>query len=144
MMKFLENGEEAISNDEFRAALRKGVVAGELFLVSGGDGRGVIVEKLLDLMTEFLPSPLDRGAVWGTHPKTGDEIERKPSNEQPFAALAFKIATDPFMGKLCFFRVYSGKVKPAHIFSTARQENKERVGRLVRMHADKREDVTNG
>jgi elongation factor G len=141
MMKFLENGEEAITNDEFRAALRKGVVAGELFLVSGGDGRGVIVEKLLDLMTEFLPSPLDRGAVWGTHPKTGDEIERKPSNDQPFAALAFKIATDPFMGKLCFFRVYSGKVEAGSYIVNSSTGNKERVGRLVRMHADKREDV---
>ena len=128
-------------NEEFRAALRKGVVAGELFLVSGGDGRGVIVEKLLDLMTEFLPSPLDRGAVWGTHPKTGDEIERKPANDQPFAALAFKIATDPFMGKLCFFRVYSGKVDAGSYIINSSTGNKERVGRLVRMHADKREDV---
>ena len=141
MMRFLEEGEEAITDKEFRSALRKGVVSGELFLVSGGDGRGVIVEKLLDLMTEFLPSPLDRGSVWGTHPKTGDEIERKPSNDQPFAALAFKIATDPFMGKLCFFRVYSGKVEAGSYIINSSTGNKERVGRLVRMHADKREDV---
>lgn len=142
MMKFLEEGEEAISNEEFRAALRKGVLSGELFLVTGGDGRGVIVEKVLDLMTEFLPSPLDRGSVWGTHPKSGDEIERKPAVDQPFAGLAFKIATDPFMGKLCFFRVYSGKIEAgSYIYNSATGE-KERVGRVVRMHADKREDVS--
>ena len=142
MMKFLEEGEEAISNEAFRAALRKGVLSGELFLVTGGDGRGVIVEKVLDLMTEFLPSPIDRGSVWGTHPKTGDEIERKPSNDEPFAALAFKIATDPFMGKLCFFRVYSGKISAGSYILNSTTGEKERVGRLVRMHADKREDVT--
>lgn len=142
MMKFLEEGEESITNEEFRAALRKGVLSGELFLVTGGDGRGVIVEKVLDLMTEFLPSPLDRGSVWGTHPKSGDEIERKPSAEEPFAGLAFKIATDPFMGKLCFFRVYSGKIEAgSYIYNSATGE-KERVGRVVRMHADKREDVS--
>jgi elongation factor G len=142
MMKFLDEGEESITNEEFRAALRKGVLSGELFLVTGGDGRGVIVEKVLDLMNEFLPSPLDRGSVWGTHPKSGDEIERKPSIEEPFSGLAFKIATDPFMGKLCFFRVYSGKIEAgSYIYNSATGE-KERVGRVVRMHADKREDVS--
>lgn len=142
MMKFLEEGEEAISNEEFRAALRKGVLSGEMFLVTGGDGRGVIVEKLLDLMAEFLPSPIDRGSVWGTHPKSGDEIERKPANEEPFAGLAFKIATDPFMGKLCFFRVYSGTITAGSYIQNSTTGEKERVGRIVRMHADKREDVT--
>ncbi len=142
MMKFLEEGEESITDEEFRSALRKGVLSGELFLVTGGDGRGVIVEKVLDLMTEFLPSPLDRGSVWGTHPKSGDEIERKPDVDQPFAGLAFKIATDPFMGKLCFFRVYAGKIEAgSYIYNSATGE-KERVGRVVRMHADKREDVS--
>ncbi len=142
MMKYLEEGEEAISDTEFRAALRKGVLSGQLFLVTGGDGRGVIVEKVLDLMAEFLPSPIDRGSVWGTHTKTGDEIERKPSNDEPFSALAFKIATDPFMGKLCFFRVYSGTVTAGSYIINSSTGQKERVGRLVRMHADKREDVT--
>lgn len=142
MMRFLEEGEEVVTNDEIKAALRKGVLSGELFLVTGGDGRGVIVEKVLDLMNDYLPSPIDRGSVWGTHTKTGDEIERKPSNEQPFAALAFKIATDPFMGKLCFFRVYSGKITAGSYILNSSTGEKERVGRLVRMHADKREDVT--
>lgn len=142
MMKFLEEGEESISDEEFRTALRKGVLSGEMFLVSGGDGRGVIVEKLLDLMAEFLPSPIDRGSVWGTHPKSGDEIERKPSNDEPFAGLAFKIATDPFMGKLCFFRVYSGSIQAGSYILNSSTGEKERVGRIVRMHADKREDVT--
>jgi elongation factor G len=142
MMKYLEEGEEAISDAEFKSALRKGVLSGQLFLVTGGDGRGVIVEKVLDLMTEFLPSPIDRGSVWGTHTKSGDEIERKPSNDEPFSALAFKIATDPFMGKLCFFRVYSGKIDAGSYILNSTTGEKERVGRLVRMHADKREDVT--
>lgn len=142
MMKYLEEGESAISDVDFRAALRKGVLSGQLFLVTGGDGRGVIVEKVLDLMAEFLPSPIDRGSVWGTHTKSGDEIERKPSNDQPFAALAFKIATDPFMGKLCFFRVYAGKIEAGSYILNSTTGEKERVGRLVRMHADKREDVT--
>ncbi|MCB9822751.1 elongation factor G [Candidatus Nomurabacteria bacterium] len=142
MMKYLEDGESAISDAEFKSALRKGVLSGQLFLVTGGDGRGVIVEKVLDLMTEFLPSPIDRGSVWGTHTKSGDEIERKPSNDEPFSALAFKIATDPFMGKLCFFRVYSGKIDAGSYILNSTTGEKERVGRLVRMHADKREDVT--
>lgn len=141
MMKFLEEGEEAISNEEFRAALRKGVLSGELFLVTGGDGRGVIVEKVLDLMTEFLPSPLDRGSVWGEHPKTGDEIERKSSVDEPFAGLAFKIATDPFVGKLAFFRVYSGKLEAGSYILNTATGAKERVGRILRMHANDREEV---
>jgi len=142
MMKFLEEGEESISQDELHAAIRKAVLSGEFFLVTGGDGRGVIVEMVLDLVTEFLPSPLDRGSVWGTHPKSGDQVERKPDNSEPFAALAFKIATDPFMGKLCFFRVYSGKITAGSYVVNSSTGEKERIGRLVRMHADKREDVT--
>ena len=142
MMRFLEEGEESITTTELRAALRTGVLTGEFFLVTGGDGRGVIVEKVLDLMNEFLPSPLDRGSVWGTHPKTGDKIERKAGTDQPFSGLAFKIATDPFMGKLCFFRVYSGKIEAGSYILNSATGEKERVGRLVRMHADKREDVT--
>jgi elongation factor G len=140
--KYFEEGEESITNEELRAAIRKAVLSAEFFLVTGGDGRGVIVEKVLDLVNEFLPSPLDRGSVWGTHPKTGDQTERKSSDTEPFAGLAFKIATDPFMGKLCFFRVYSGKIEAGSYVLNSSTGDKERIGRLVRMHADKREDVT--
>lgn len=142
MMKYLEEGEESLSEDEIRHAIRKAVLTGQFYAVTGGDGRGVIVEKLLDAVIDFLPSPLNISSVWGTNPKTGDEVERKPESSQPFAALAFKIATDPFVGKLAFFRVYSGKVSAGSYILNSSTGEKERVGRIVRMHADKREDVT--
>ncbi|HET8884403.1 MAG TPA: elongation factor G [Candidatus Saccharimonadales bacterium] len=139
--RFLEKGEESITTDELKAALRKRVLAGDFYLVSGGDGRGVIVEKLLDLMTEFLPSPLDVDAIWGSNPKTGDEVSRKPDEKEPMAALAFKLATDPFVGKLIFVRVYSGKLTAGSYVLNTTTGEKERVGRIVRMHADKREEI---
>ncbi len=140
--KYFEVGEEGLSEEEIRSAIRTAVLTGKFFAVTGGDGRGVIVEKLLDAVNDFLPSPLERGSTWGTHPKTGDEIERKPADSEPFAALAFKIATDPFVGKLAFFRVYSGKVTAGSYILNSSSGEKERVGRIVRMQADKREDVT--
>lgn len=140
--KYLENGEESISEDELKSALRKSVLSGEFYIVTGGDGRGVIVEKVLDLVVDYLPSPIDVGSVWGTSPKTGDEIERKPDDSEAMAALAFKVATDPFVGKLIFVRVYSGKLSAGSYIYNATTGNKERVGRLLRMHADKREDIT--
>lgn len=140
--KYFEVGEEGLSELEIKQAIRSAVLTGKFFAVTGGDGRGVIVEKLLDAVIELLPSPLDRGSTWGTNPKTGDEIERKPEASEPFAALAFKIATDPFVGKLAFFRVYSGKVQAGSYILNSSTGEKERVGRIVRMHADKREDVT--
>ena len=141
MMKFLDEGEEAISKDELKAALRKRVLAGDFYLVTGGDGRGVIVEKLLDLMVDFLPSPLDVDAIWGQNPKTGDEVSRKPDEKEPLSALAFKIATDPFVGKLIFVRVYSGVLNSGSYVLNTTTGEKERIGRIVRMHADKREDI---
>lgn len=140
--KYLEVGEEGLSEAEIKQAIRSAIIAGDFFVVTGGDGRGVIVEKLLDLVTELLPSPLDRGSTWGTHPKTGDELERKPDATEPFAGLAFKIATDPFVGKLAYFRVYSGKLTSGSYVLNSSKGEKERVGRIVRMQADKREDVT--
>lgn len=139
--RFLEQGEESITEEELKRALRKRVLKGDFFLVTGGDGRGVIVEKVLDLVADYLPSPLDVDAIWGVNPKTGDEIERKPNESEPLSALAFKIATDPFVGKLIFIRVYSGKLTAGSYVLNTTSGNKERIGRIVRMHADKREDI---
>ena len=144
MNKYFNQGEETITEAELKAALRKRVLDGDFFLVTGGDGRGVIVEKVLDLCVDYLPSPLDRdlGQTVGTDPKTGDQVIRKADVSQPLTALAFKIASDPFVGKLVFVRVYSGILKSGSYIYNATTGNKERVGRLVRMFADKREEIT--
>ncbi len=139
--RYLNEGEESISIEDLKRALRKRVLAGDFFLVTGGDGRGVIVEKVLDLVADFLPSPLDVDAIQGTNPKTGDLIERKPADSEPLSALAFKIATDPFVGRLIFVRVYSGKITAGSYVLNTTTGEKERIGRIVRMHADKREDI---
>lgn len=141
MDKFFEGGVDAITIEELKRGLRKRVLAGDFYLVSGGDGRGVIVEKLLDIMTDYLPSPLDVDAIWGKNPKTGDELSRKPDEKEPMAALAFKIASDPFVGKLIFIRVYSGVLTAGSYVLNTTTGEKERIGRIVRMHADKREDI---
>lgn len=142
MMRFFEEGEESITTPELKAALRKRVLGGDFYLVTGGDGRGVIVEKVLDLVIDYLPSPLDVDSIWGTDPKSGDQIERKPSEKEPMSGLAFKVATDPFVGKLIFVRVYSGKISAGSYIYNSMTGKKERVGRIVRMHADKREEIT--
>ncbi|MBF1002734.1 MAG: elongation factor G [Candidatus Nanogingivalaceae bacterium] len=142
MMRFFEEGEESITIPELKAALRKRVLAGDFFLVTGGDGRGVIVEKVLDLINDYLPSPLDIASIKGTDAKTGEPIERKPSVNEPTSALAFKIATDPFVGKLVFVRVYSGKITAGSYVLNTMTGKKERIGRIVRMHADKREEIS--
>ena len=144
MEKYFDQGEEAITTDELKAALRKRVLDGDFFLVTGGDGRGVIVEKVLDLCVDYLPSPLDRdqGQTVGTDPKTGDQVVRKASASEPLTALAFKIATDPFVGKLIFVRVYAGKLESGATVFNATTGSKERIGRIVRMFADKREEIS--
>jgi len=139
--RYLEKGEDSITVEELKVALRKRVLAGDFYLVSGGDGRGVIVEKVLDLGVDYLPSPLDVESIWGQNPKTGDEIERKPDEKEPLAAIAFKVATDPFVGKLIFVRVYSGVMTAGSYVLNTTTGEKERVGRIVRMHADKRVDI---
>lgn len=141
MNKFFEGGVDSITKEELKRGLRKRVLAGDFYLVSGGDGRGVIVEKLLDIMTDYLPSPLDVEAIWGQNPKTGDEVSRKPDESEPTAALAFKLATDPFVGKLIFVRVYSGRLTAGSYILNTTTGEKERIGRIVRMHADKREEI---
>ncbi len=139
--RFLNEGEESISLEDLKRGLRKRVLAGDFFLVTGGDGRGVIVEKVLDLVNDFLPSPLDVEAIQGTSPKTGDLVERQPADSEPLSALAFKIATDPFVGRLIFVRVYSGKLTAGSYILNTTTGEKERIGRIVRMHADKREEI---
>ena len=139
--RYLEQGEDSITEEELKRALRKRVLAGDFFLVTGGDGRGVIVEKVLDLVADFLPSPLDVDHIQGTNPKSGDVVERKPDDKEPLAALAFKIATDPYVGRLIFVRVYSGKLSAGSYVLNTTTGEKERIGRIVRMHADKREDI---
>lgn len=140
--RYLDKGEESITKPELKRALRKAVLSGEFYLISGGDGRGVIVEKLLDLINDYLPAPTDTAEIYGKDPKTGEEIARKPANNEKLAALAFKIATDPFVGKLIFVRVYSGKLDAGSYVLNASTGSKERIGRIVRMFADKREDVS--
>lgn len=140
--KFFEVGEEGLSEAEIKQAIRTAVLTGKFYAVTGGDGRGVIVEKVLDMVNDFLPAPNDRDNVWGEHPKTGDKIERKHESTEPFSALAFKITTDPFVGKLAYFRVYSGKITAGSYVLNSSTGEKERVGRIVRLQADKREDVS--
>lgn len=140
--KFFEVGEEGLTEDEVKQAIRSAVLSGNFYAVMGGDGRGVIVEKLLDMVVDYLPAPTDRSTTWGTQPKTGDEIERKHDDKEPFSALAFKITADPFVGKLAYFRVYSGKITSGSYVLNSSKGEKERIGRIVRLQADKREDVT--
>ena len=140
--KYFEVGEEGLSEAEIKQAIRTATLTGKFFVVTGGDGRGVMVEKVLDLVNDYLPAPNDRANVWGTHPKTGEEIERKHDASEPFSSLAFKITSDPFVGKLAYFRVYSGKVTAGSYVLNSSTGEKERVGRIVRLQADKREDVT--
>ena len=139
--RFLNDGEESITIEDLKRALRKRVLAGDFYLVTGGDGRGVIVEKVLDLVNDYLPSPLDVDAIQGTNPKSGDLVERQPADAEPLSALAFKIATDPFVGRLIFVRVYSGKLTAGSYILNTTTGEKERIGRIVRMHADKREEI---
>ncbi len=139
MEKYL--GGQELTEQEFLMAIRKSVQSGKFFPVMGGDGRGIIVQTLLDAVVNFLPNPLDRGSVKGHDIKTGADMERKPSDDEPFTALAFKIATDPFVGRLCFFRVYAGKLEAGSYVLNARTGDKERVGRIVRMRADERDEV---
>lgn len=139
--KYFEVGEEGLTEQDIIRAVRTATIGGNFFPVTGGDGRGVIVEKVLDLVVDILPSPKDIDSVWGTHPKTGDKVERHTSESEPLAGLAFKITTDPFVGKLAYFRVYSGKLTAGSYVMNTSTGEKERVGRIVRMQADKREEI---
>jgi elongation factor G len=138
--KFLEG--ETISPAELRASLRKSTIALKVFpVVVGTAFKNKGVQPLLDAVVDYLPSPLDAGEVRGVNPDNGEVITRKPDDSQPFSALAFKIMADPFVGQLTFIRVYSGQLKSGDSVLNAGRGRSERIGRLLKMHANKREDI---
>ncbi|MBS7175835.1 MAG: elongation factor G, partial [Enterococcus gallinarum] len=140
MMKYLE-GEE-ITVEEIKAALRKGTISNEIVPVTCGTSyKNKGVQKLLDAVIDYMPAPTDVAHIKGVNPDTDEEEERPSSDDEPFAALAFKIATDPFVGKLCFFRVYSGFVNAGTQVYNASKDNNERIGRILQMHANHRKDI---
>ena len=140
MEKYFE-GEE-ISIEELKVALRKATIANKIVpVVCGTSYRNKGVQKLLDAVIDYMPAPTDIPAIKGVNPDTGEEDERKASDEEPFSALAFKIMTDPFVGKLCFFRVYSGKIEAGTTAYNSSKDSKERFGRILQMHANDRKDI---
>ncbi len=134
--------EEEISIDELKAALRKATIANKIVpVVCGTSYRNKGVQKLLDAIVEYMPSPLDIPAIKGVNPDTEEEVERPAGDENPFSALAFKIMTDPYVGKLCFFRVYSGSVAAGTNVYNSTKNKHERFGRVLQMHANDRKDI---
>ncbi len=140
MMKYLE-GEE-LTKEEIKAALRKATISNEIVpVVCGSSYKNRGVQKLLDAIVDYMPAPTDVEAIKGTNPETGEEEDRISSDDQPFAALAFKIMTDPYVGKLCFFRVYSGTLDAGTTVYNSVKDNNERIGRILQMHANNRKDI---
>ncbi len=140
MMKYLE-GEE-LTEEELRKALRQGVIANQIVpVVCGSSYKNKGVQHMIDSVVEYLPSPIDIPAVKGTNPDNGEEEERQTDDNEPMAALAFKIATDPFVGRLAFTRVYSGIMQSGTYVYNSNKGKRERIGRLVKMHANHRQEV---
>ena len=136
MEKYFEDP-ESLTEDEVIAALRKGTIAMQIVpACCGSSFKNKGVQFLLDCVMRYLPSPLDKGSVTGTNPKTGDKVERKPSASDPFCALVFKIATDPYVGRLAFLRAYSGHLDAGSYVYNVRSGKKERVARLYQMHSN--------
>jgi elongation factor G len=134
--------DQPITEEEIRAAIRKATIDVSMVpVLCGASYKNKGVQRLLDAVTYYLPSPLDMPDVKGTHPKTGEELARKPDPDAPLSALAFKIMTDPYVGKLTYFRVYSGTVTAGSYVYNSNTGKRERIGRLLLMHADKREDI---
>ena len=141
MEKYLEEGEEGITVAELKAALRKGTIAGDAIpCLCGTAYKNKGVQKLLDAVVEYMPAPTDIPDIKGVD-EDGNEVERKSSDEEPFSALAFKIMTDSFVGKLAFFRVYSGTLNSGSYVLNANKNKKERVGRILQMHANNRKEI---
>jgi len=139
LAKYLEGKE--LSEADIKKSIRAGVVSGKFFPILGGDNRTAAVQLLLDAVVEYLPSPLDLPPVEGENPKTGKKETRAPKNSEPFSALAFKIVTDPHVGRLVYLRIYSGTVRAGETIYNLSKQKTERVGKLVIMHADQRELV---
>ena len=140
MEKYLE--EETLTIEEIKGAIRKLTIENKLVPVTCGTSyKNKGVQKLLDAIVDYMPSPLDIPSIKGVNPDTDEEEFRHSSDSEPFSALAFKIATDPFVGKLCFFRVYSGTVNASSFVLNANKGTKERLGRILQMHANHREDI---
>jgi elongation factor G len=141
MEKFFD-APETITEREVLDALRKAVLDAKIVpMVCGSSFKNKGVQTMLDYVMELLPSPMDVEGIVGTNPETGEEIIRKPSEKEPFAALAFKIATDPFVGRLCFIRVYSGNLEAGSYVHNMRSDNKERISRIFQMHANKQNPI---
>jgi len=141
MEKYL--GGEEITTEELKAGIRKGTVNVEFYpVICGSAFKNKGVQKMLDAVIDYLPSPLDVPAIKGTVPDSDEEVTRPSSDEQPFAALAFKVMTDPYVGKLTFFRVYSGTLSSGSYVQNSTKGKRERVGRILQMHANSREEIT--
>ena len=140
MEKYL-NGED-LTTEEIKTQIRKATIANEMVpVVCGTSYRNKGVQKLLDAIVDFMPAPIDVPHIKGVNPETGEEEERPSSDSEPFAALAFKIATDPFVGRLCFFRVYSGSIEAGSPVFNSTKDNNERIGRILQMHSNHRQDI---
>ncbi len=141
MEKFFED-ENSLTEREILDALRQATIAGKVVpMMCGSSFKNKGVQAMLDMVMEILPSPLDVEAITGTNPKNDEEITRKPSYDEPFSALAFKIATDPFVGRLCFVRAYSGKLEAGSYVLNTRSDSKERISRIFQMHANKQNQI---
>src|SRR5690606_7940580 len=141
MVKYFDDP-TSITEDEILTALRKATIDMAIVpMVCGSSFKNKGVQTMLDYVMHLLPSPLDVEAIVGTNPNTGEEVSRKPSVDEPFAALAFKIATDPFVGRLCFIRAYSGKLDAGSYVYNSRSGNKERISRIFQMHANKQNQI---
>ena len=135
-------GGEELTIDEIKSTIRKATIDNTMVPVTCGSSyRNKGVQMLLDAIVDYMPAPTDVPAIKGVEPETGDEVERPSSDKEPFAALAFKIATDPFVGKLCFFRVYSGTVSAGTTVYNSVKDTNERLGRILQMHANDRKDI---
>ena len=133
---------EELTIEEIKSCIRKSTIANTMVPVTCGTSyRNKGVQKLLDAVIDYMPAPTDVPSIKGINPDTEEEVERHSSDDEPFAALAFKIATDPFVGKLAFFRVYSGKVNAGTMVYNANKDNSERLGRILQMHANHRQDI---
>ena len=133
---------EELTIEEIKRCIRKATLANTMVPVCCGTSyKNKGVQKLLDAVIDYMPSPLDVPAIKGVNPETGEECERPSSDKEPFSALAFKIATDPFVGKLCFFRVYSGTVNAGATVMNATKDGRERLGRILQMHSNHRKDI---